>query len=125
MTNIIQFPTRHVPTTPTKKGKTKGEETTTKPRRARKPKATGIQAAADTIYFITTLHEAANIAAYVYKDKKGVDMILAEIARFYAAGISYDHLSLEFRAHCRLYLNEDANPRYLEDVTKAFEFIYG
>ena len=125
MTNIIQFPTRHVPPAPTKKGKTTKEGNASKPRRARKPKAAGIQAAADTIYFITTLPEAANIAAYVYKDKKGVEMILAEITRFYAAGISYDHLSLEFRTHCRLYLNEDANPRYMEDVTKAFEFIYG
>ena len=99
MTNIVKFPTK-----------------TTEPQ---------VEPAEDTLYFVTSLHDACNIAAYVYKDKVGVKMLMGEIARFYDQRISYDRIPLEVRTHCRNYIGYKSNPQRDADFDKAFEFIYG
>lgn len=124
MAKIIQFPSKHIVQDPTKQGDKIKAVGVKKPRGAKREESQ-IEPAEDTLYFVTSLHDACNIAAYVYKDKVGVKMLLDEISRFYSQGISYDRLPLELRTHCRLYIGYEDTPQRNADFDKAFEYIYG
>ena len=77
--------------------------------------------APDRYYLITSLDSAAKIAAYVYKDREAVEMLLLEIGRFYATHTTLNKLPLELRTRCAKYLIRDE--QYEEDLDTYIEHL--
>jgi hypothetical protein len=91
-----------------------------KPRAKAEPESEFL--APDEWYFISDLDTALKIAAYVCHDLEAVDMLMAEIHRFYRSGASSDFLSEDVRQRCARYLTK--NEQYRSDVTESIKYIY-
>lgn len=91
-----------------------------KPRAKAQPESESL--APDEWYFISDLDTALKIAAYVYRDIEAVDMLMAEIHRFYKSGVSSDFLPDAVRLRCAKYLTK--NEQYRSDVTESIKYIY-
>jgi hypothetical protein len=75
--------------------------------------------APDQIYYIGSLETAAQIAAYVYRDMPAVDLLMAQMHRFFRDNLSNDHLPFEVRHRCGRYLVDNE-----EDMCKSIDLIY-
>ena len=75
--------------------------------------------APDQIYYIGSLETAVQIAAYVYRDLPAVDLLMAQMHRFFRDNLSNDHLPFEVRHRCGRYLVDNE-----EDMGKSIDLIY-
>jgi hypothetical protein len=90
-----------------------------KPKTVAPPVQEPTEIAKDIGYFIGTIMNSAQIAAYLYKDQEASDMLMLHAHRLLREGISNDYLPLEVRQKCARYLAQTD-----EDVTKWIDFLY-
>jgi hypothetical protein len=76
----------------------------------------------DPYFFISCLHTAANVAAYVYNDHQAVELLISEMRSMYLSGSATAELSEETRQVCARYLSHGEHRR--EDVRRSIDFIY-
>jgi hypothetical protein len=90
-----------------------------KPRTVAQPAQKATEIAEDIGYYIGSIMDGAQIAAFIYKDQAAADMLMLQAHRFLREGISNDHLPFEVRHKCARYLAQTE-----EDITKWIDFLY-